>query len=495
MNVEQGDGSTPRRPMVFIELNEVPYRVLDEYCRRFPGSALASVMTASGQFVTQCEDEIELDPWISWPTLHRGVIDREHRILRLGQSLAAVDARWPPIWRRLADAGVSVGVFGSLHSSHIPANVEDYAFYVPDFFDDAVFARPTYLEPFQAFNLGMTRRSARNVDTGIPLGLVASFVRSFGKLGVTAGTLAAIAHQLFIERREPRRRLRRRSLQARLMGDVFVRQLQIAEPDFACFYTNHVAASMHRYWAGLFPGDYENLAVDAAWVDFYRDEIMEALHVFDAMLRPIVAHCRKLDCRLVVASSMGQAAEELDAADDFATITDIGAFMEMLGFPAEQFELRSAMVPSVGVKIDPARVAELTAKLDQITLDGFTFESGDEEKLPLSYFAGDDGFVSILTCENGYRGPREIVFAGQTVPFEACGFDMMPHEDGVSVTAHHVPQGVLVVFDPLAPTPASERPTISTCDIAPAILDAFGLAPPSAMRPVTGAIFSERRAV
>ncbi len=109
--------------------------------------------------------------------------------------------------------------------------------------------------------------------------------------------------------------------------------------------------------------------------------------------------------------------------------------------------------------------------------------------MPLSYFAGEDGFVSILTCENGYRGPREIVFAGQTVPFEACGFGMMAHEDGVSVTAHHVAEGVLMVFDPLAPVAISERPIVSTCAIAPAILDAFGISPPPAMRAVNRAIF------
>lgn len=480
---------TISRPIVFVELNEVPFRIIDRYCKDFPHSALARLMAGSFQFTTMCEDKTELDPWISWPTLHRGVNDAQHGIFRLGQPLEAIDQRWPPIWRILADAGRSVGVFGSLHSSNVPENVADYAFYIPDFFDDGLFAHPDYLEPFQAFNVGMTSRSARNVDMGIPLGLALGFLRSFPRLGLRAQTLEAIFRQLIMERREPRLRLRRRSLQALMMADVFVRQLKRGKPAFASFYTNHVAAAMHRYWAALYPEDYAELPVTLDWMGIYKDEIVEAMHVFDAMLEPLVRHCEATQSRLVIASSMGQAAIDRRREVAFATIRDINKFMRILGFLPGEYQIRKAMVPSFGVIVDPARVEELADKLDQVSVGGEAFVRNEIEILPFSYFVGEDGFLSILSCYNGYEGPHEVDVSGVKISFEESGFAMVPHEDGVSVTAHHVPEGALLVFDPLKRPSGAERGTISTCDIAPAIIADLGVEVPVGMRRPRGDIF------
>ena len=75
------------RKVIMFETNEIPFRVFDDYAQKRPDSHLAKLMAASKQMSTVCEDQIELDPWISWPTLHRGVIDEQHQIVHLGQSL------------------------------------------------------------------------------------------------------------------------------------------------------------------------------------------------------------------------------------------------------------------------------------------------------------------------------------------------------------------------------------------------------------------------
>jgi hypothetical protein len=152
------------RKVILFEMNEVPYRIIDDFVSRRPESNLAKLMVRSRQFDTVCEDQVELDPWISWPTLHRGVIDEQHRIRHLGQSLDWANFHYPPIWELLAHAGRCVGVFGSLHTSQVPAPLKNYAFYLPDFFADNNFAHPSQLRAFQQFNLLMTRLSARNID-------------------------------------------------------------------------------------------------------------------------------------------------------------------------------------------------------------------------------------------------------------------------------------------------------------------------------------------
>ena len=74
------------RKIVFFELNEVPYRVVDDFCERRPDSALARLLPRSAQYETRCEDEGKLQPWVTWPSVHRGVNNIRHGLAHLGQS-------------------------------------------------------------------------------------------------------------------------------------------------------------------------------------------------------------------------------------------------------------------------------------------------------------------------------------------------------------------------------------------------------------------------
>ena len=68
------------KKIILFEMNEVPFRIIDEFVKLHPASQIADILARSKQLDTVCEDQIELDPWISWSTLHRGVIDQDHRV-------------------------------------------------------------------------------------------------------------------------------------------------------------------------------------------------------------------------------------------------------------------------------------------------------------------------------------------------------------------------------------------------------------------------------
>ena len=119
-------------PLILYELNEVPWRVWDWYVARRPDGAIARLLRESATFTTVTRDEGELHPWSTWPTLHRGVDNRQHHILFLNQDKSCADA-FPTVWETAAQAGVRVGVFGSLQSYPVPES-GNYAFYVPDTF-------------------------------------------------------------------------------------------------------------------------------------------------------------------------------------------------------------------------------------------------------------------------------------------------------------------------------------------------------------------------
>lgn len=480
--VDNTQGMTQRK-LILVELNEVPYRVIDWYTRERPGSTLARILPQCGQYQTLTEDKIALDPWISWPTLHRGVNDETHGILHLGQADEESDSRFPPVWRLLRARGLEVGVFGSLHSSCIPADASDYRFYLPDYFDAKVFAQPASLRPFQELNLLMTRQSARNVTRKMPLRTLARFLATAPASGLRLATLADSAGQLVSETFDRSSRIRRRAYQPLVMADLFVRQLRRSLPHFASFYTNHVAAAMHRYWGAAFPEDYAQ-PLDAQWIRRYGGEIRFAMDKFDVILGQL---SRFLDAHpqyvLLIASSMGQAAVAAQRTDQFLTVTDPGRLMARLGVPAAAWQERPAMVPVRCLVVEEGYRDQVLSGLESVGVADAQMRRNRRPVGPLSYDERDRGFFQVFVQIDNYRGPDSVRIGGQSVSLAEAGLGMLAHEDNVNCTAQHVRGGSLLTYcrDPSS-GPTGTRLQISTLDVVPSIMQMFGLAAPVYMR-------------
>jgi len=345
--------------IVLFELNEVPFRVLDDFVKRRPQSAVARLLPRSAQFRTQTQDRL-LSPWVTWPSLHRGAYDVDHGIQHFGQDLTAIDRRLPPLWKTLRARGAQTGVFASLHSYPPPADAADYAFYVPDPFAAGSACYPPRLRSFQELNLRMSRQSARNVSTGVPWGAAARFAVDSPRLGLRAATVAATVRQLVDERRRPWTRVRRRTFQTVLAFDLFEKLLRSTQPDFCTFFTNHVASSMHRYWAATYPADYEKMDFDAAWRAQFQDEIDYAMRWFDVMIARLEKFVhRHPEYEIWVASSMGQAATSAQPCETQLYITDLGRFMQAFGIAPGEWSQRPAMAPEVSVFVNEDRAPAL----------------------------------------------------------------------------------------------------------------------------------------
>ena len=158
------------RKVIFFELNEVPVRIFEHYCRVYPNSVLARRMPECLKFETYSEDKGQgwLEPWITWPTVHRGVADNQHRISDFGQDLNEQDSQFPPVWKLLVRNGIKTGVCGSLHTYPMPTDFTNYEFFIPDTFAAGSECFPQNISAFQAFNLQLARESARNVSTRVP---------------------------------------------------------------------------------------------------------------------------------------------------------------------------------------------------------------------------------------------------------------------------------------------------------------------------------------
>jgi len=464
------------RMIILFELNEVPWRVLDDFAAQRPHSALATVLRAGRAYTTVSEDAA-LSPWVTWPTVHRGVTDDQHTISDFGQDLSQINDAFPPLWALLVGHGISTGVCGSLHSYPLPTNVAQYAFYVPDVFASGSECHPHTIEAFQAFNLAMSRGSARNVGTTLSWPLALRFLRAAPALGVSPRTFADVARQLANERRHRWMRVRRRTFQVRLAFDIFMRQLQRTRPVFSTFFTNHVASAMHRYWAASYPTHFETFDYPVEWVTQYRDEIPWAMRQCDHMLRRLLQFVDAVPGRaLWIATSMGQAATCATAAPTQVYLSDVDTFMHRLGFERGEWESRPAMLPRVILAVRPARAAALEGRLR-------TVQIADRGPLPWKRIGHDVFRIHPGTLQN--VSDEYCVVDGRRLSFAETGFRNLTIEDSAGQSAYHVPEGALLVYDPATPRNGHSRTTISTTAVAPLILRELGVPCPAYMHTPT----------
>jgi hypothetical protein len=462
------------RKIILFELNEVPFRILDNYVSSHPLSFLARFLVKCQQYETFTEDKVALDPWISWPTFHRGVIDEQHGILHLGQiANQEIDDRFPPIWKRLRAGGASVGVFGSLNTAITQESLQDYSFYLPDYFAGDASAYPETLLNFHRYNLELTRKSARNVTRGIPWKGSFGFLESAIRGGLKPDTVVELSSQILSEVIDKKNRIRRRAMQPLIMCDLILKQLEETRPDFSTFYTNHVAAAMHRYWAALLPQDYKQGELDSEWISSYHDEIPFALQKLEVMLQKIVRFTEKNpEFSLVVASSMGQAAIAYQKTYEFLTITDVSKFMDAIGVPRDTYEMAPAMVPCISIHLNGIDTVDLRSRLESVKIgtEPMVFSKRPDKK---ACFELREGYLHLFIQFDNYDGPLTFTFGDVKRTFHEAGLSMMAHEDGVNCTAQHIPQGSLLVYRP--DRPDASRVSISTVDFVPSVLANFGI--------------------
>ncbi|MBV6623072.1 MAG: hypothetical protein KI793_09045 [Rivularia sp. (in: Bacteria)] len=461
------------RKIIFFELNEVPLRIIDYYIQKYPNSVLAQKLPQCYQYETHAVDSV-LSPWITWATLHRGVAATHHGIYHFNQNLTTVNRKFPPIWQILSSKGVKTGVFGSLHSFPIPNNLDKYSFYVPDSFATSSQCFPENLSIFQDLNLLMARNSSRNVSSKIPIEATIRLFAHLPKLGLRIPTLIDTAKQLLTEQLKPYRKNRRRTYQAVLTFDLFLKQLKTTQPDFATFFTNHVASSMHRYWAALFPQDYQNFGYNSGWVSRYNGEIDFAMSKFEQFFAQLVRFVdNHPEYTLWIASSMGQSATTAWMVKTQLNLTHPKKFMSALGIPDNAWYQTPAMFPEFGIVVKEQWVEEFRNQLSQLSIKGKLIKFAQKE----------DGLFSVIFGQVNLAQKKiaNASLKGHSIPLDKLGLENISIEDETNTNAYHVKEGSLLIYDPQDTSYKQIRRKISCLEIAPIILHNFSVKIPEYM--------------
>lgn len=354
------------RKVLLLELNEVNWRVVDSLTSARGAAFLPHFHRLRSEGTWCVQSAIErpplLDPWVTWVTLHTGVVPEIHGASVLEQAAQTIAAK--RTWHYASEAGRSVGIFGSM-SAYPPPPFE--GFVVPGPFAPGNETHPPELEPVQALNRRYTQAHNGTKRPPGALDAIRSGARLM-RLGLRMRTIGKVAAQLVRERFQPQSRWRRVCLQPELNFDFFCDLYRRHRPDFATWHTNHAAHFMHHYWRAW--DDSKFVAKSSA---AERQQFGEAVPVGYQLCDDLIGRAMKLiddETILVVASSMGQQPFVSERYPDGKIVVRIKDMDKLLGLIGRQGieEVVPTMVPQWNLTVpNPEQRAFVRRQFESIT--------------------------------------------------------------------------------------------------------------------------------
>ena len=332
-----------KRNVLVLEINEITWNLIDPLIEAGKLPTFAR-LKSEGAWAAPLSVDLppQLDPWITWTTVHTGRTQAEHNVYHLQQPPETIHA--PRLWEICDDAGLKVGVYGSL-CSYPPQKVD--GFYVPDTFSPDVETFPANLSPIQRLNLTYTR-SARLPDDKDGLLFKAKLGSDLLRLGLSLTTCRKILQQLAKEKINPEIRWQRAALQPEVNFDFFTNLYRKYRPDFATFHTNHVAHYQHTYWKAMQPDAFQQPTTEDE-KRIYGEAIEFGYGSADNLLNRALSLCDE-NTVLIVASSMGQKPYissldkgkqigQLRSLERLAEILDVNNKAKFLSVMSDQFNI------------------------------------------------------------------------------------------------------------------------------------------------------------
>lgn len=442
------------QPVILIEFNELAPQLLDRFMDEGVLPNFRRFYERSTIYVTDAGERDEtLMPWIAWPSIHSGMSFADHGVFHLGDGREVVEREIATI---LSDAGMPVGIFGSMNVNYGP---DLRGYYVPDPWDRVGRTHPAWLQPFfDVIASQVKENSKREPLTKMQAVRLALFLMTHG---ASWSTVAAVLAQLLDERRDPGVFWRRASLLDMLQYDVFKHLNRRYSPAFATFYSNSTAHYQHFFWRNFEPDRFEEPPEHGEHPS-YAGAIRYGYIAMDGLIGRFLTDYPSSLLILVTAHSqepyLGPTFHSYRPRDFEAVLSFAGAPRESQIKPvmAEQFHLEYDDVP--------------TADAAEEALAGLQF---DGEPLMWTSRDGRNVFTGCRYLDKD-AGERPVTRAdGASVPLEELFYRVEGRRSG-----EHHPDGALWIRGGDHRVVSGRA---SILDIAPTILDHFDIPAPAYM--------------
>lgn len=463
-----------KRKVLLLEINEVTWDLIDPLIEKGKLPTFAQ-LKREGAWASPVSVDLppQMDPWITWTTVYTGRSQAEHNVFHLQQPPETIGS--PRIWEICHNAGLKVGVYGSL-CSYPPQKVD--GFYVPDTFSPGTETFPDRIAPIQELNLTYTR-TARLPSDNDGLKFKAKLGSELLRLGLRLDTCGKIVTQLTRERLRPETRWKRIALQPRVNFDFFCNLYRKHRPDFATFHTNHVAHYQHTYWKAMQPERFAHPTSEEE-KRTYGGAIEFGYVVADEIIRRAIDLCDR-ETVLVVASSMGQKPYEtslrngksigqLRSLDKLAEILGIDDQIKFLPVMSDQFNIYCG---------DDGTKREVIKKISTAYVNS--------PECPMFLVSELPEFLTVnLNHSDDIDEDSECFFPAEREEPARFKYSDLVYQTGAVKSGCHDPTGILgIIGEGINPV---EVPDCSNLEIAPTILSLLGVRVPDEM---SGRVLSE----
>jgi hypothetical protein len=436
-----------------IEFNELSPTLIDEFIEAGELPNFQRLRDNSEIFVTDASDEVNLEPWVQWPTLHTGISDRDHGIQQLGEA-SLVAGRG--VACELAAAGFKVGVFGSMNLDYGPLD----GFVVPDPWNPSSAPHPAGLAAFTNFIVSAVQENAADrLDKRAAL----PFLAYLATHGLAPATALSAALQLIHERRDRGVKWRRSLVLDAISYDVFRHLVRRHEVAYATFFSNSTAHFQHYFWRNFRP---ESFSVPSPPEDHpsLADAVLAGYRNHDRLIgRFLSDFC---DDRLVLVTGLSQ--EPWDTTKCMYRPKDFDRLLELVGIDTA----RAAAAPVMAEEFLLSFPDELAADVAMARLRNSRI--GNK---PLFRMKQTEALrVKVGCAVNDWSPDQEVVTLpdGNQVPFEELFLRIHSIRSG-----RHHPDGCFWVQS-RAPRRVEEK--IALTSVAPTVLGLFGVNAPSYMK-------------
>lgn len=456
---------------IVIEINEVPLRILNYYRDLNTNSTISHLLSQSLVLRTEAKDVEKslLYPSQTWASLNTGVPYTLHKIREYNDPKPN---SYPLYWKILAENGLNVGLINTLHSSPLNSYINNklYKFVIPDCFAQNNLTKPNNYQCFQELNTRTTLNNGRVINSKFPYQKALETLVKSSKLGIELKTLinaAILVAQIKIGKVN---KGRLRNLQFTMLADIFLKQIQTKNVDLAVFFTNHIAANMHRYWYALFPEDYNIELYNREWIDKFSSEIIISLDLLDNFLHKLMTYCQKHQQVLILVSSMGQTANQglKETPMHSYKLKNIQKFLDKLCMEEQYvYQIEAAMIPRYSLSFTSENEAKKC------------FQNINESKKYLKNIhlkvSQNQKIVTINTQLSS--NAEQFVIKDKSFSYDDLGFQRIYIEDHHS--GMHCSEGSLIIYN--SKTSSFTNNTVNYLEYAPAMLKFFGLDIPKYM--------------
>ncbi len=425
--------------LIIYELNEIPQKVIVHYIRHKPKSFLAKICRETSFVETVTTDKGELHPWSSWPTFHRGVNNEVHKIKYLNQDLDSA-RNHPPIWEKLKNSGISIGIFGSLQS-YPPLSGDKVSFFVPDTFSPSRKSYPTELEKFQKFNLSLTKRNTAHARS-FQIKDVLNFLDIMLNNLVSISTVFRIVRHIISEKVNDNFKKRRSLLQPLIGFDVYYKYLYKNKPRFSTFFSNHVAGIMHRYWKDSFPEDFgmskEN--IDYKEIKFNQNSLFKSMDIADKQIKKLYNLQKDRQGKLWIVSALGQQAKEWGDYIPEIALKSEQLFLNKIQCETKKITFVPSMHPDLNFHCDDNKnMKDFIENLNEL-------RDLDNKKILIErYKPINNTFNFTIQSTKSISESKSILYKGKKYSLFDFGFEFVKRDNG---TGYHINKGIFISSDP-----------------------------------------------